>query len=144
MAVVSNQPIVLSDVTAATEFHLVVVPRGTADPIGYVLDRLIRRRLILTEVERFQPPEPDPSEITVRVDAMEKRAGSPAAFGKALAVTGLTRDQLGRYIRDDLRIQTYLNERFPERPDVDRAAAIDAWAAELRKRTEVTLLYQGK
>jgi len=144
MAVVSSQPIVLTDVMAATEFRLVVVPPGTADPTGYVLDRLIRRQLILAEVERFQPPEPAPSEITVRIDAMEKRAGSPAAFDAALAVTGLTREQLRHYIRDDLRIETYLNERFPDRPDVDRADAIDAWVAELRKRTEVILLYQGQ
>jgi hypothetical protein len=144
MAVVSSQPIMLSDATAAIEFRLVVVPAGTADPEGYVLDRLIRRRLILAEVERFQPPEPDPIEITVRIDDMEKRAGSAAAFDKALAVTGLTREQLRRQIRDDLRIDTYLNERFPERPDVDRAAAIDSWAGELRKRTEVTVLYQGR
>jgi len=144
MAVVSGQPILLSDVTAASEFALVIVPRGTPDPTAYTLDRLIRRRLILAEVDRFQPPEPDPSEITVRVDAMEKRAGSPAAFEKALAVTGLTREQLRRYVRDNLRIETYLNERFPERPDIDRAAAIDAWSGELRKRTDVTVLYLGK
>ena len=41
MAVVSGQPITLSDVTAARQFGLVLAPAGTADPIAYTLDRLI-------------------------------------------------------------------------------------------------------
>ena len=47
---------------------------------------------------------------------LERRAGSTAAFDKALAVTGTTREQLRRYIRDDLRITTYLNQRFGATP----------------------------
>jgi hypothetical protein len=137
-AVVSGQPIMLSDVAAATEFQLVTPPAGSADRVGYVVDRLIRRQLMLAEVERFQPPEPDPVEITIRIDAMRQRAGSAAAFDKELAVTGLTGEQLRRWVRDDLRITTYLNQRFGDAPGRD--AAIDAWVVELRKRTEITTL----
>jgi len=145
MAVVGTDPIMLSDVTAATEFHLTEVPAGTADPTAYVLEQLIRRALILDEVDRFQPPMPDEVEITVRVDDVERRAGSPAAFERALAVTGMTRDQLRRYIRDDLRIRTYLLQRFgADRSEADFKAAVDDWAADLRRRAQVTVLYQGK
>jgi hypothetical protein len=141
MAVVSGQPITLSDVTAAIQFHLVEAPPGTPDPLAYAVDRLIERTLVLAEVERFQPPEPDPIEITTRIDALERRAGSTAAFEKLLAVTGMTRDQLRRYIRDDLRITTYLNQRFgANTPANEREAAIKAWASELRKRADVTVL----
>lgn len=145
MAVVATQPIMLSDVTAAQQFHLVEVLAGTPDPTVYVLRQLIRRTLILMEVDRQQPPPPDEIEITIRVDAMEKQAGSPAAFDRALALTGMTRDQLRRFIRDDLRIRTYLLERFgADRPDAEFKAAVDAWVAELRRRTQVTVLYQPR
>jgi len=144
MAVVGSDPIMLSDVTAATDFHLIRAPAGTADPTAYVLDQLIRRALMLEEVDRFQPPVPDESEITVRVDELERRAGSPAAFQRALEVTGMTRDQLRHYIRDDLRIRTYLLQRFgANRPASEFDAAIDAWVADLRRRTQITVLYQG-
>ena len=144
MAVVSGQPVMLSDVSAATEFHLVDVPAGTADVTAYVLRQLIRRRLMLSEVDRLQPPQPDEIEITIRVDAMERQAGSAAAFDRELAVTGITRDQLRRFIRDDLRIRTYLLERFgADRPEAEFTAAVDAWVADLRRRTEVTVLYQA-
>jgi hypothetical protein len=142
MAVVGGQTITLSDVTAATGFHLVDMPPDTADPVAYTLDRLIQRTLILAEVERFQPPEPDQIEMTIRIDDLQRRAGSAAAFEKALAVTGMSRDQLRRYIRDDLRITTYLNQRFgANTPPAEREAAVGRWLAELRRRAEVGVLY---
>ena len=145
LAVISSQPIMQSDVTAAQTFHLVDVPAGTADPTLYVLRQLIRRALILTEVDRLQPPLPDEIEITIRIDAMEKQAGSTAAFDRALAVTGMTRDQVRRFIRDDLRIRTYLLERFgADRPEAEFTAAVDTWVIDLRRRTQITVLYQAR
>jgi hypothetical protein len=145
MAVVGGQPITLSDVNAALQFRLVDVPAGTPDPLKYALDRLIERTLILLEVERFQPPEPDPIEITMRLDEIERRFGSPAPFEKALAVTGTTRERLRRYLRNDLRITTYLNQRFGANTDpAERRTAITTWLGELRKRADVTLLYLGR
>ena len=112
MAVVSQQPITLSDVDAAIQFQLVPVPAGTPDATGYVLERLIDRSLMLADVDRFQPPEPDPVEITIRVDEMQARAGSAAAFDKSLVVTGMTREQLRRFVRDTLRMNIYIAQRF--------------------------------
>jgi hypothetical protein len=142
MAIVSGQPVLLSDVNAALQFRQVEPPAGTADPLAYALDRLMERALILTEVDRFQPPEPAPVEINLRVEELEQRAGSVAAFTKALAVTGMTRDRLRRLIRDDLRIETYLNQRFGTNPNLaERRGAITSWIAELRRRAEITVLY---
>jgi hypothetical protein len=143
LAVVGGQLVTLSDVTAVRQFGLVEPPAGTPDPVAYVIDRLIDRTLMLAEVDRFQPPEPDPLEMTIRVDALERRAGSAAAFDKALAVTGTTREQLRRHIRDDLRMTTYLNQRFGAADPDSRSAAIAAWIADLRRRADVTVLYRS-
>lgn len=141
MAVVGAQPITLSDVLAALQFRLVEPPAGTADRRAYAVERLIERTLMLAEVERFQPPEPDPIEMTLRIDALERGVGSPAAFDKELGVFGLTRDQLRRHIRDDLRITTYLNQRFgATAAQPERQAIIASWIVELRKRADVTIL----
>jgi hypothetical protein len=140
MAVVGNQTITLSDVNAALQFQLVDVPPNAPDRVRAALDKLIQRSLILGEVERYQPPEPEPVEITIRMDQLQQRAGSAQAFDRALAVTGTTRDELRRYIRDDLRIATYLNQRFGDTPE--RAKAIADWVVELRRRAEVTVLYR--
>lgn len=138
-AVAAGQPITLSDVNAALEFHLVNVPPDAPNRTQAALQKLIDRSLMLIEVDRFQPPEPEPVEITIRVDALRKQAGSPLAFSRELDLVGMTLDQLRRFIRDDLRITTYLNQRFGDTPQ--RAPAVAAWVSELRRRNEVTVLY---
>jgi hypothetical protein len=143
MAVAGTQAITLSEVAAATQLALVPVPAGTKDPAGYVLDRLIDRTFMLVEVDRFQPPEPDPVEITTQIERMQTRLGSAEALDKALAVTGTTREQLRRFIRDNLRMQTYVNQRFGTLLDpVEREESIAAWVRELRRRAQVTVLYR--
>jgi hypothetical protein len=145
MAVVAGQPITLSDVNAALQFRLVEPPSGTSDPLALALDRLIERNLMLAEVDRFQPPEPAPIEINLRMQEIEQRSGSAAALTRALAVTGMTPQQLRAHIRDDLRIATYLNQRFgPNAELADRLTAVAAWAAELRRRADVTVQYVAR
>ena len=118
------------------------MPAGTADPTGYALDRLIDRTLMLVEVDRFQPPEPDPGEITAQIDRLQARFGSPDGFDRALTVTGTTREQLRRQVRDSLRMQIYVNQRFGSILDpVEREESIAAWVRELRRRAQITVLY---
>jgi hypothetical protein len=143
MAVAGTQPITLSEVAAAIQLELVPVPAGTKDPTGYVLDRLIDRTLMLVEVDRFQPPEPDQVEIATRIDRLQARFGSAEALDKALAVTGTTREQLRRFVRDSLRMQTYINQRFGTLLDpVEHEESIAAWVRELRRRAPITVLYR--
>jgi hypothetical protein len=58
LAVVDREIITLSDVNGAIRLGLVDVPLGTIDATQAALDRRIERRLTLTEVERYAPPEP--------------------------------------------------------------------------------------
>jgi len=143
MAVVGTQPITLSEVAAAKQLNLVPVPAETKDATGYVLERMIDRSLMLTEVERFQPPEPDAVEITVQMDRLQARFGSEASFAQALAETGTTREHLQRFFRDSLRMQIYINQRFGTILDpVEREESIGAWVSQLRRRAEITVLYR--
>lgn len=112
MAVVLQQPLLLSDVNAALSLQLVQVAPGSADPRVVVLDRLIERTLMLGEVERYQPPEPAPAEIDGRAREIEARVGSADAVSRIMAATGMTPERLRQDVRDDLRLTTYLNQRF--------------------------------
>jgi len=143
LAVVNGQTITQSDVTAANTLQLVPpVPAGS-DPLGVTLNRLIERALILTEVDRYQPPEPAAEEIDKRVAEIRERSGGAPALQRQLAALGMTVEQLRRLIRDNLRIITYLNERFgadaAARPEMR-----DEWIAGLRRRADVKMLYLGK
>jgi len=112
LAVVNRELITLSDVAAAIRLGLVSVPQQGSDPIRAVLDALIDRQLELGEANRYQPPEPAESQIQARMEAVRSRFNTPAAFAQALANAGVSEDQLMLRLREDLRIESYLNQRF--------------------------------
>jgi hypothetical protein len=112
LAVVDGEPITLSDVTAAARFGLVPEAAGTDDRTQAQLNALIERQLQLVEVNRYVPPEPAAADIDAKVAEIRARFATPAAFDAALVETGLTAAQLRARVRDTLRIDSYLHQRF--------------------------------
>jgi hypothetical protein len=107
MAVVNGAVITQSDVEAVRRFGLM-----PASPVPALVEQLIDRRLTVVEVNRYAPPEPPPALVDARLADIRRRFPSPEAFARALAEVGLGEDQLRAYVRDDLRMQTYLRQRF--------------------------------
>jgi hypothetical protein len=109
LAVVDGAIITQSDATAGIRLGLV---RGPADPLAAVVDRLIERHLVLREVDRYAPPDPAEADVDRAVAEIRARAGSPEQFDAILQQTGFGLDQVRRHLRDDLRIEAYLQQRF--------------------------------
>ena len=119
LAVVAGEPITASDGAAALRLGLVPTPSPTADPgkdvpIDPVLEALIDRRLQLIEVNRYLPAEPSAAEIDARLARVRARFRDEADFAAALTETGVSASQLRGYIRDSLRIENYIQQRFGE------------------------------
>ena len=111
LAVVDGSIITQSDLLGALRLGL-LGPEPSRASIPEVLDRLIERRLILSEVERYAPPDPPDAEVDRRVAELRAAAGSAADVESTLKVTGITPEQLRRLVRDELRINSYLEQRF--------------------------------
>ena len=111
LAVVDGQIVTLSDVRAALRLGL-VPPDVSDDPVQAGLRRLIDRRLMLVEVDRYAPDEPSPGAIEAGVASVRGRFKDAQAFEDALKQSPMTPDVLRRYIRDSLRIDAYLEQRF--------------------------------
>ena len=111
LAVVDAQIITLSDVRAALRFGIVPEDVST-DPTGAVLQRLIDRRLMLIEVDRYAPPEPSEAAVNASLAAVERRFKDALGLEIALNQSALTREELRRQLRDTLRIESYLQQRF--------------------------------
>jgi hypothetical protein len=114
LAVVSGDLILLSDVRAARAFGFITVEGD--NPEGQALARLIDRSLILAEVERFAPPEPEAAAVDRGVAAVRQRFSSQEAFAAALAQSGIEDRHLREYVRQDLRMNAYLDQRFTSVP----------------------------
>ena len=111
LAVVDTQIVTLSDARAALRFAL--VPEDvSADPIAAVLQRLIDRRLMLAEVDRYAPPEPTPAAVDAAVAVIERRFTDTLEMEIALNQSAMSREELRRYVRDTLRLETYFQQRF--------------------------------
>jgi hypothetical protein len=67
---------------------------------------------MLIEVDRFGPPEPPLVEIDRRMQQIDERIGSGERLDAILRETGLSVEQLRLYVRDDLRIDAYIQQRF--------------------------------
>lgn len=111
LATVGGSLILQSDVVAAARLGFVEPPRGV-DVLQWTLDRLIERRLMLMEVDRYAPPEPDRAVVDERMAALDARIGSGDRLDAILRETGLSVEQLRLHIRDDLRIESYIQQRF--------------------------------
>jgi hypothetical protein len=109
LAVVDGALITQSDAAAAIRLGLVRLP---GDPLPAVVDRLIERQLVLREVDRYAPPDPAEADVDRALDGIRTRPGSPSQFEAILQQTGIGLEQLRRLVRDDLRIESYLQQRF--------------------------------
>lgn len=109
VARVDGYAITLTDVNAAVALGVIDVPEG-ADRESVAVQRLIERQLMLAEVARFTPPEPDRAAVDAEVAAMKGRAGPRLAA--VMESTGLDEARIRALARDTLRIQAYLDQRF--------------------------------
>ncbi len=158
LAILPGQIITQTDVQAALDLGLVDLPSGN-DRIAAGLSALVDRVLMLNEVRRVMPPEPAPAAVETRLARIRQRFDSPAGLARVLAASGVDETVLKVYAADDLRLASYLEERFsaasqptdqelrqigePARANLvveRRQSLISAWVAELRRRADVTVL----
>jgi len=111
LATVGGALILQSDAVAAARFGFVELP-AQGDRLQFTLDRLIERRLMLIEVDRYGPPEPLRPLLDERMQQIDQRIGSGERLDAILRETGLSVEQLRLYVRDDLRIEGYVQQRF--------------------------------
>ena len=143
LAVAAGDVIMLSDVRAAQDFALVDTTPAS-DPVRSVLSRLIDRALILDEVDRYAPPEPSPDAIERALAATRARFPLPDAFAAALARSGLDEQRLRAILRQNLRLEAYLGQRFAADSPDRRQTMIDDWVSSLRRRADIVDLYSAR
>jgi hypothetical protein len=141
LAVVGGVVITQSDVTAATELGLVST-EGTGDPPASPLTQLIERQLMLIEVDRSLPPEPSAEALNNQLQSIRARFPSASAYEAVLRRTGIDEMRLRQTLRDKLRIDAYLDQRFSAPPLTAerRATLIRDWVSGLKRRSDITYL----
>ena len=118
LAVVSGQVILASDVRAFLDLGLhehglrEIDEQDLRERETAVLNRLIERRLALDEVERYRQGSPPPERIERDLTAVRARFADDGTFAAVLAALGLDLEDLRQILRDNLRIEAHVAERF--------------------------------
>jgi hypothetical protein len=120
--------VTLLDVRQARMLKLVDATQETDQ--AYV-EALVNRRLMLSEVRRTASPEPGDQAVDARYAEWQRRLG--ATDVRALLVqAGMSEAGSRAWIRDDVRLQTYLNVRF-----AGRQTDLANWIVTLRQRAGI-------
>lgn len=111
LAIVGSQLVTLSDAYLALALGRVEAGEA-ADPVGVALSSLVERQLVLAEVDRYALPEPDAASIDRRVAELREALASRPGGGQPMAALALDESRLRDIARNDVRIGTYLGQRF--------------------------------
>ena len=122
VAVVNGDVVTQSDVRAARRLRL--LPSAAAMDDEMLVTQLIERRLILAEVARYAPPEPTLEQIAARQRSWAASLAAGADHAKLLESAGFRDADLTRWLRDDLRIVAYLDQRFTAAAQPTREQAL--------------------
>ena len=115
VARVGDESIFATDVRTAIGLGLVEL--GTySDPEEAALEGLIDRRLMLREILRGSPPDPGAAAIDAEIARMKSYAG--VTLQSVMTANGIDEERLRRIARDTLRIQLFLDTRFPRLTNV--------------------------
>lgn len=134
LAIVAGRPVTLSDARTAVALRLI---EGSAVDTA-VVQRLVDRELMLREADRYDPAEPTAERIEARLAAARAVAGGEEALARVLREGGFAERRLRAWIRDDLRVEAYLQQRFAM--DERRQDLIADWVIDLRRRSTVILI----
>jgi hypothetical protein len=127
VARVGATAITQTDIEAAVAFGVIDPKAG--DPVKQMIDR----RLMLAEVNRVPPPEPDFRAIQALMVNMKMVAGPDV--NAVMKRTGVDDNRLSELARETLRIQSYVLQRFPTSPRSEEQRA--RWLNDLRVRGDV-------
>ena len=106
---INDDIITQSDVSQARLLHL-APPEAVSD--NAIVEALVNRRLMLAEIARGPATEPTTAELAARRQEWQATLGPQANVQELLRRTGMTDALLDGWLRDDVRIQAYLERRF--------------------------------
>jgi hypothetical protein len=110
LAVVNGDVLTQLDVRAARRLRL--LPSVASMDDDAVLTQLIERRLMLAEVARYTPAEPDSAQMAIHRRNWEETLPAGTNLPNLLESAGVRETMLTAWFRDDLRLSAYLDQRF--------------------------------
>lgn len=110
VAIIDQEVITLSEAEEALRVGR--VRASTSLSLREVVDRLIERRLVAREVDRFTPTPVPQAQVEAALVDVKESFPSESAYEAALADNHLSEQELEAELREQLKVTRYLDRRF--------------------------------
>jgi hypothetical protein len=143
VARVETDIILLSDVRQLNRYQVFL--DGKAQSNEDILNRLIDQWIVRSEASVARFPQPSDEDVNRSIERLERSFSSPEEFQLRQKNSGLTEDDIRRFVRAQLYLSNYLDSRFRPAIQIDEKAIEEFYKnrvvprSESRKQTPPTL-----
>jgi hypothetical protein len=143
VARVETDIILLSDVRQLNRYQVFL--DGKAQTDEDILNRLIDQWIVRSEAGVARFPQPSDEDVNRSIERLKRSFSSPEEFQLRQKNSGLTEDDIRRFVRAQLYLSNYLDSRFRPAIQIDEKAIEEFYKnrvvprSESRKQTPPTL-----
>jgi hypothetical protein len=143
VARVETDIILLSDVHQLNRYQVFLDGKAQSD--ADILNRLIDQWIVRSEASVARFPQPSDDDVNRSIERLKRSFSSPEEFQERQKQSGISDDEIRRFVRAQLYLSNYLDSRFRPAIQIDEKAVEDFYKtrvvprAESRKQTPPTL-----
>jgi len=134
VARVETDIILLSDVRQLSRYQTFLdgKPQSDAD----ILNRLIDQWIVRSEAGVARFPQPSEEDVNRSIERLKRSFSSPEEFQTRQKQSGISDDEIRRFVRAQLYLSNYLDSRFRPAIQVDEKAVDDFYKSRVVPRAE--------
>jgi hypothetical protein len=134
VARVETDIILLSDVRQLNRYQVFL--DGKAQTDADILNRLIDQWIVRNEAGVARFPQPSEDEVNRSIERLQRSFSSPEEFQARQKQSGITDDEIRRFVRAQLYLSNYLDSRFRPAIQIDETAIEEFYKSRVVPRAE--------
>jgi hypothetical protein len=134
VARVETDIILLSDVRQLSRYQMFLDGKAQSDE--EILNRLIDQWIVRNEASVARFPQPSEEDVNRSIERLKRSFSSPQEFEARQKQSGITDDEIRRFVRAQLYLSNYLDSRFRPAIQIDEKDIEDFYKTRVVPRAE--------
>jgi len=134
VARVETDIILLSDVRQLNRYQVFLDGKAQSD--ADILNRLIDQWIVRSEANVARFPQPSDEDVNRSIERLKRSFSSPEEFQERQKQSGISDDEIRRFVRAQLYLSNYLDSRFRPAIQVDEKAIDEFYKTRVVPRAE--------
>jgi hypothetical protein len=131
---VETDIILLSDIRQLNRYQIFLDGKAQSD--ADILNRLIDQWIVRNEASVARFPQPSPDDVNRSFERLKRSFSSPEEFQARQKQSGITDEEIRRFLRAQLYLSNYLDTRFRPAIQVDEKAIEEFYRTRVVPRAE--------